>query len=98
MRTAKNKIGKLKRKMAIYCGRPVILISGFSRPFSEFSIDCERVFNPDVCNGCYNDSQLDPSNWKWCPIHEDTDRMFECTKTITPSVVKESINNIIEKL
>ena len=78
--------------------KPVVLISGFSRPFSEFSIDCERVFNPDVCNGCYNDSQLDPSNWKWCPIHEDTDRMFECTKTITPSVVKESINNIIEKL
>ena len=78
--------------------KPVIMISGFSKPYSEFEINCERIFNDKVCNGCYNRHDFDPGNWTWCPDHENTDRMFECTKSITPKMVKNAINKVIKKL
>ena len=77
-------------------GTPTILISGFSEPYSEF-LDCERVFNydEDVCTGCFNREWLNPGDWEWCPNHKDTLRQFECTKTIKPSRVVQSINKIL---
>jgi autotransporter strand-loop-strand O-heptosyltransferase len=77
-------------------GTPTILISGFSEPYSEF-LDCERVFNydEDVCTGCFNKEWLDPGDWEWCPNHKGTPRQFECTKTIKPSRVVQSINKIL---
>ena len=39
-------------------GTPVTMISGFSKPYSEFK-DCERIFTPEgKCNGCFNKTQL----------------------------------------
>ena len=77
-------------------GTPVILISGFSLPYSEF-LDCERIFNYDnnICNGCFNRHWLNPGDWEWCPDHKNTSRQFECTKTIKPSRVIESLNKIL---
>ena len=77
-------------------GTPTVLISGFSEPYSEF-LDCERVFNydEDVCTGCFNREWLNPGDWEWCPNHKDTPRQFECTKTIKPSRVIQSINKIL---
>ena len=77
-------------------GTPTVLISGFSEPYSEF-LDCERVFNydEDVCTGCFNKEWLDPGDWEWCPNHKGTPRQFECTKTIKPSRVIQSINKIL---
>ena len=73
-------------------GVPTVLISGFSRPISEFEgDDVIRIFNNNVCNGCYNRFRLDAGDWNWCPDHKDTERQFECTKTITGSMVIESI-------
>jgi autotransporter strand-loop-strand O-heptosyltransferase len=79
-------------------GTPTILISGFSTPETEFS-DCERIFTPnnELCSGCFNNHKLDPGDWDWCPEHKGTDRQFECTKSITPSMVIKSINKIINK-
>ena len=76
---------------------PTILISGFSKPLSEFT-DCERIIptGSDVCNGCFNRVRLDAGDWEWCPDHKGTERMFECTKTITSSRVISSIDNIIK--
>lgn len=76
-------------------GTKVVLISGFSEPYSEF-LDCERVFNYDenVCTGCFNKEWLNPGDWEWCPSHKDTDRHFECTKTITPNMVIEAIERV----
>ena len=73
---------------------PVVLISGFSRPISEMT-DCHRVFNPDVCNGCYNDGDLpfDRGNWSWCPRNNK----FECSVSITPDRVKDTIRPLVEK-
>ena len=64
-------------------GVRTMMISGFSKPFTEFETNCDRIFNESVCNGCFNTHRLDPGDWRWCPVHKDTERQFECTKTIT---------------
>jgi len=70
-----------------------ILISGFSEDYSEME-SCERISPtlPNVCKGCYNYQRLDAGDWEWCPEHKDTFRQFECTKSILPSTVINSIN------
>ena len=76
---------------------PTVLISGFSEPYSEFN-DCERISTPKGnCTGCFNRTILDAGDWEWCPDHKDTDRHFECTKTITPKVVIDAINRQLKK-
>ena len=77
---------------------PVVMISGFMQTFSEFEINCERVFNDTVCNGCYNRHTLDAGNWTWCPDHENTDRMFECTKSITLKWSKMQLTKSLKKI
>ena len=76
-------------------GGKTVLISGFSDPFSEFT-DCERVFTPSssICNSCFNKTRLDAGDWEWCPEHKNTERHFECTKTITPNMVIEAIERV----
>jgi autotransporter strand-loop-strand O-heptosyltransferase len=76
-------------------GGKTVLISGFSAPFSEFT-DCERVFTPSssICNSCFNKTRLDAGDWEWCPEHKNTERHFECTKTITPDMVIEAIERV----
>ena len=76
-------------------GKKVVMISGFSKPFCEFQTNCIRVINENVCNGCFNDSRyaFNRGDWDWCPAHKDTDRMFECSKTITPDDVINKIKN-----
>jgi autotransporter strand-loop-strand O-heptosyltransferase len=70
-----------------------ILISGFSEDYSEME-SCERISptSPDICKGCYNYQRLDAGDWEWCPEHKNTFRQFECTKSILPSTVINSIN------
>jgi autotransporter strand-loop-strand O-heptosyltransferase len=73
-------------------GKPVVLISGFSDPISEFSTPY-RVHNKNVCNSCWNDTdfKFDPSKWDWCPRNKD----FECSSKITFEMVKEKIDQCI---
>ena len=75
--------------------KPVIMISGFSKPFAEFS-NPYRVINTSVCNGCWNDLdfKFNPSDWNWCPRNKN----FECSKKITFDMVKEKIDNCIQFL
>jgi hypothetical protein len=77
-------------------GTPTVLISGFSYPLSEFA-DCERIFNPDVCNGCFNRHWLNPGDWEWCPDHKDTPRHFECSKTIKTQTVIDAVDRLLSK-
>jgi len=74
---------------------PIVLISGFSYDFTETSIDTYRVINKSVCTGCFNTHRLDPGDWNWCPLYKDTDRQFECTKSISTEMVISEINKII---
>lgn len=75
---------------------PVVLISGFSTPWTEFYTPY-RVFNPQACNSCWNDVNLTyDHSYYWCPRHKNTERMFECTKLITGRMVIEKINQLMK--
>lgn len=77
-------------------GKKVIMISGFSDPFTEFTIDNYRLSPPPkICHGCFNDATLTfDRSWDWCPRNKN----FECSKTITPEMVKEKIDLLISHL
>ena len=81
--------------LAWACKLPVVLISGFSEKWAETTLDTYRVINESVCHGCFNSERLDAGDWNWCPLHKNTDRMFECTKQISSDMVINQINKII---
>jgi autotransporter strand-loop-strand O-heptosyltransferase len=74
---------------------PVVLISGFTHPISEFHTPY-RVINYNICNSCWNDPRLhfDRHDFMWCPRHAGTPRQFECSKHITPAQVKAVLHTI----
>lgn len=81
--------------LAYVCDIPVVLISGFSLPYTEFDT-AYRVMNTLVCHGCYNSTQV---NWKdKCPYHKGTDREYECTKMITPKMVIRVIERLMDDI
>lgn len=78
---------------AVHCR--TCLISGFSYPYTEMQ-DCLRIFPESiVCSGCFNRHRLAADNWHWCPDHQHTPRMFECTKSITAEQVIAKIQNML---
>lgn len=83
--------------LAWACEKPVILISGFSDPKSEFYTPY-RVHNKNVCNSCWNNTnhEFNAGDWLWCPEHKNDDRIFECTKKITFDMVKQKIDACIK--
>ena len=72
---------------------PTVVISGFTHKFCEFSGSSLRIINESVCHGCFNDPnhKFDRGDWWWCPRHKNTERHFECTKSIDPLSVFNSI-------
>ena len=79
------------------CKLPVVLISGFSEKWAETTLDTYRVINESVCHGCFNSERLDAGDWNWCPLHKNTNKMFECTKQISPDMVIKEINKITKE-
>lgn len=79
-------------------GVKVVMISGMTAPEFEFSSNCIRIYNPNVCNGCFNDPEclFDKSDWMCCPRHKNTERQFECTTKITIEQVKKAITPLIQ--
>jgi autotransporter strand-loop-strand O-heptosyltransferase len=76
-------------------GTPTAIISGFTDDYLEPKNDIIRIINKNVCNGCWHTHKFDPGNWNWCPLHEGTEREFECTKEITSEMVISKIKNFI---
>lgn len=76
--------------------KKVIMISGFTKNFNEFHTPF-RIANESVCNGCWNNTRykFDPGDWNWCPVHKNTNKQFECSKTIDFDSVKNYINKVI---
>lgn len=74
---------------------PCVMISGFTMPNCEFPTPY-RVTNYLFCHGCWNDSGcfFDQKKPIWCPRHSGTPREIECTKVITPKMVRETIMKI----
>lgn len=81
--------------LAWACNVPVVLISGFSEPYTEMS-DCLRVSTPEgFTTGCFNRHKLDPSDWNWDADHKGTDRQFECSTSIKPETVIDKIKSVL---
>lgn len=76
-------------------GLPIIMISGFSYDYTEMKDKVYQVKSNSECSGCFNRHRLDPGDWNWCPDHKNTNRMFECSKTITSDMVIEQIKKVI---
>lgn len=79
-------------------GKKVVMISNFTEDWNEFDLSLDdyiRITNKSVCHGCWNKvgSELvfDKNDWYWCPLHKNTDRQFECHKSITVNDVVEQI-------
>jgi autotransporter strand-loop-strand O-heptosyltransferase len=79
-------------------GKEVVMISNFTEPDHEFTTNCTRIINKNVCNGCWNksDFKFDKGDWNWCPLHRGTERQFECHKSITPEMVINQIQHLIK--
>ena len=75
----------------------VVMISNFTEPDHEFTINCTRITNPSVCNGCWNNPKFkfDKGDWYWCPEHKGTERQFECHKSITADMVINQIQHLL---
>ena len=74
---------------------PTVLISGFSYKWAEME-DCIRIGAPKgKCEGCFNRLRLDAGDWNWCPDHKGTNRQFECTKSITSSMVIKELEKFL---
>ena len=81
--------------LAWCCRVPIVMISGFSLPNTEFYTPF-RVINYQCCTGCWDDirENVDHNDFFWCPRHKGDDRQFECTRLITP----EQVINVIKKI
>ena len=74
--------------LAHACGTPVVLISEYTLPMTEFQTP-GRVINLHVCHGCYNDMSIRAKDGG-CPRHGGTERAFECGRSIAPEAVWEA--------
>jgi autotransporter strand-loop-strand O-heptosyltransferase len=80
---------------AINC--PTILISGFSKPYAEFSGKyVYRIHNNNVCNGCFNRHLFDKGDWNWCPDKKGTNEQFICSTSIPAEKVIDRIDQYIQ--
>ena len=75
-------------------GTPVIMISGFTKPWNEFKSNIIRIYNSNVCNGCWNDPDItfEPSDWLFCPRKMD----FICSKAIQPKDVTDAVKKLMK--
>jgi autotransporter strand-loop-strand O-heptosyltransferase len=80
--------------LAWACRVPVVLISGFSHPNTEFFTPY-RVINWSSCNSCWSSEMFRFSSaFDWCPRHGGTARAFECSRLISSRQVIEAIERV----
>ena len=74
--------------------KKVVMISGFTDPNVEFKENNYRVINTSVCHGCWCDKNhiFNNGDWFWCPRKKN----FECTTSITPDVIINEINKLLD--
>lgn len=77
------------------CNVPVVLISGFTLPNTEFYTPY-RIINYQSCIGCWDDVRcdFDHNDYFWCPRHSNDERKYECSRLIPPEQVVNTIKKI----
>lgn len=83
--------------LAWACNKKVVMIAGHSKKWVEFSENCVRIINEEVCNGCYNNPEHSD---KLCCYHSSfcpENKNFICTRSISPKMVLDNMkeNNLI---
>lgn len=78
-------------------GKHVVMIANFTNSDHEFQENCSRITNTNVCHGCWNNPnfKFDKGDWWWCPVYKNTDKHFECHKTISSEIVISEINKLM---
>ena len=84
-------------------GKKVVMISNFTEDWNEFDLSLDdyiRITNKSVCHGCWNkvnvEHTFNKNDWYWCPLHKDTERQFECHKSITADMVINQIQHLLK--
>ena len=79
--------------------KQTVMISNFTKADHEFTSNCIRITNTDVCHGCWNNPmfKFNKGDWTWCPEHENSPRQFECHKAISLESVIEKITPLLEQ-
>ena len=67
-------------------GNLTYMINGFAKPGHEFTSNCKKIYNDNVCIFCWNDEVFvfDPGDWDWCPVYKGTSKQHVCQRSITP--------------
>ena len=81
--------------LAWCCKVPVVLISGFSLPNTEFYTPY-RIIHYDDCIGCWDDvkENFDHKDYFWCPRKKERSEKYACTRNITAQQVINAIRTI----
>lgn len=82
--------------LAWCCGVPVVMISGFTNPLTEFYTPY-RVINYDTCNSCWNDPRIKWNmNETFCPRCKNImgESFLECSTSISAYMVFDKIKEI----
>jgi autotransporter strand-loop-strand O-heptosyltransferase len=74
---------------------PTVIISGFTDVDLEPIDGVTRIINKNVCNSCWSNHDFNPGDWNWCPELKNTERQFECSKSITSTQVIDEIKKLI---
>ena len=76
----------------------VVMISGVTIKENEFSQDCVRIYNENVCHGCWNSPKHCDKFVVFLQDFCPENKRFECTRTISPNMVMDKIieNNLIK--
>ena len=82
--------------LAWAAGTPVVMISGFSHPSTEFRTPY-RVINFHGCNSCFNDmtTEFDAAEFRVVPPPRRPSQRFQCTAVITPEFVMRVVDKLI---
>ena len=70
--------------------KPVVSVVGHNNQRYDFS-NPYRIQNTSVCHACWDHHKMDGDDWYWCPENKN----FECTTQITPEMVIEKIDLIL---
>ena len=75
-------------------GNFTYMINGFAKPGHEFTTNCKKIYNDNVCIFCWNDEVFvfDPGDWDWCPVYKGTSKQHVCQRSITPIQVFNILN------
>lgn len=77
--------------LAWACNKPVIMISGFSNPYTQFKYNNYRVYNKNaLCKDCFNRYKFN-GDWYYCPDNND----FICSRSITPNMIILKIQQVL---